>query len=411
MEILNKLTQSKNYFLLQGVICTIAYLLSDMWLFKIGAALMLLFCLTKGRKQVFVINPYYLFILTPISLLLYYNISDVFFVDLIRDTWLLILLNTNAVLLALSYTSPIRVKERKLSIRYAKKLYTYCSIVFTTVGIIPPIIYRFTGNIIPLAYIITMLGVAGVLCAMATKRKYLIICVVSLYLVPILIGGTSKSAVLTLILALLISYERFYVNRNNIRKSRKILVLGCALAIPLMILSFSFATKDRDSLDADSTLSKYNSRVEWEGEASLFMPYMYLETPWANLQYVIETQDNRSYGYWLTKPILGTFMGDKLEDPKYAPHTVSSFNTFSFIALHFKDFGYWGSILLSLFIGFFIKKVYTLYVASNSPFDSTCYVFTAIATFEMFFSNHFFGQSYPFMIVIVMYLVKKFLKI
>ena len=46
---------------------------------------------------------------------------------------------------------------------------------------------------------------------------------------------------------------------------------------------------------------------------------------------------------------------------------------------------------------------------SRSPFDVACYVLTAIATLEMFFSNHFFMQSYPFTIVILMELYKKFI--
>lgn len=259
-----------------------------------------------------------------------------------------------------------------------------------------------------------MLGAAGVASAMATKKRSLIIAIIIIYMIPIFLGGTSKTNVLTLLVAWIISYEKYYANFahiNELKKVRKRIVIGCIIAIPIMIFAFTFANKDRGSYEAAENLESYESRVDWKYDASYFMPYMYITTPWANLQYVIETQDNRSNGYWLTKPILGPIFGDEFLKNDYVPKSYSAFNTFSFIGLHFKDFGYWGSLLMSLFLGFFIKKVYSLYAASTLPYDAASYVFTAQATLELFFSNHFFGQSYPFMIVIVMYLFKKLMRI
>ena len=132
---------------------------------------------------------------------------------------------------------------------------------------------------------------------------------------------------------------------------------------------------------------------------------MYLETPWVNLQYVTETQDNRTYGMWALKPLLG-YLGLR-DDEDYKLEPYSSFNTFTFISCQFKDFGYYGSVLLSLFLGFFVKKMYSLSMRSNSPFYLGAFVLVALATLEMFFSNHFFMQSYPFTIFIMMWLYQK----
>ena len=402
------------FFILQAIICATGYICESVVWFKIAAAFILIFCILKGRQQKYIINPYYLLIMTPISLLIYYNIGDSFLVDLTVDTWLLIISNVNALLFGLVYTSKTKFRERIIRISKRKRLYKRLSLIFVIIGIIPPIIYGFTGIIIYFSYIISMFATVGVITAFASKNKKLCFITIAIYLIPMIFGEASKTGVLTLLIAMLVAYEKFYMNFSTIAayaKARKRIIIGCTLAIPMMIYAFTFANKDRGSYDNEEIFSYYETRVEWNYNTAYFMPYMYIVTPWANLQYVTEYQDTRSYGYWFTKPVLGVFLGDKLLKDDYIPQSYSAFNTFSFIGLHFKDFGYWGSLFASLFLGFFIKKVYSLYSQSPSPFDAASYVFTAQATLELFFSNHFFGQSYPFMIVIVMYLFKKFLRV
>lgn len=398
------------FFLTQIGICFLGYSSSTITPFRLCAGLILLYCCAKGGEEKYVINPYSLLILTPISLLIYVNISDVFLVDLTPNTWLLIILNICALLLGIRVTHPTKFSERIMSPKESRSVYTSTAWIFTIIGIIPAYYYRFTGNFFPFSYILGMLSTAGVLSAFATKNRTLIICILAIYISPIVLGGASKTGVLTLLLATIIAYEKYIVSKNY-KKYRKRLIIGCALAIPIMITAFTFANKERGSYDADQGFAYYSDRVEWNYSTGIFMPYMYIVTPWANLQYVTETQDTRSNGYWLTKPVLGIYKDNTKLPREYVPQSYSSFNTFSFIGLHFKDFGYWGSLLMSLFLGFFIKKVYSLYALSSCAFDAAQYVFTAQATLELFFSNHFFGQSYPFMIVIVMYLVKKLLKI
>lgn len=411
-DIWNKLFSVPCYFTIQIILCIIGVWYDDVTIFRVCALLILCFCLSRGNKERYVVNPYYLFILTTLSLLLYFNIGSAFLLDLTVNTWLLIIANINALLLGISATANIKFKERVPSQCQARKLYTNLAWIFTIVGILPAYYFRFTDNVLPLSYIIGMLSTARLMCAFATRQKKLSIIITIIYVSPIVLGGASKTGVLTLLLATMIAFEKFYSVKNvdEYKKIRKRLIICCICAIPIMVSVFTFANKDRGSYNADDNLSYYKERVDWNYSASYFMPYMYIVTPWANLQYVTETQDKRSDGYWMMKPIIGIFSSE--EPPsEYVPQAYSSFNTFSFIGLHFKDFGYWGSLILSFFLGFFIKKVYSLYVQSPTAFDAAQYVFTAQATLELFFSNHFFGQSYPFMIVIVMYMTKKILRI
>ena len=132
---------------------------------------------------------------------------------------------------------------------------------------------------------------------------------------------------------------------------------------------------------------------------------MYLVTPWNNLQYVMETQNTRTYGLWTLKPLLGYLQLDDRFKPFYSMSTYSSFNTFTYIAVQFKDFGLVGSVLGSAILGTFVGYIYKKKLLNSvSPFDNACYAITAVAVFEMFFSNHFFKESYPFTIVIIMWI-------
>ena len=125
-----------------------------------------------------------------------------------------------------------------------------------------------------------------------------------------------------------------------------------------------------------------------------------------NLQYVMETQDTRTYGLWMAKPLLGYLQVSNTLEPNYKIIPYSSFNTCAYMTYGFKDFGYWLSVLMSIFLGYFVKRVYSRYRMSRSPYDVAAYILVAQATLEMFFSNHFFTQSYPFTIVILMAAIK-----
>lgn len=401
------------YFTLQILFCIVGSVTDNIIFFRICTLLTLFFCIFKGSKEKYIVNPYYLIILTPLSLLIYVNVSNSFMVDLTSRTWLLAILNINALLLGFHITKSTKFNERILSTEEQHKLYTFTAWIFIILGVLPSYYFKFTGNSFPISYIITMLSTAGVMCAFSTKNKKLMIIVSMIFLSPILLGGLSKTFILTLLLAMILAYEKYFSSKNSYKakKGRKKMYIICILAIPMMIYSFSFANKDRGNYNAEEGFGYYASRVNWSLDAVYFLPYMYITTPWTNLQYVTETQNTRTHGYWFTKPILGVFSNDEAEEKKYELEPYSSFNTFTFIALHFKDFGYWGSLFASIFLGFFIKKVYSLFKESNCPYDATQYVYTGQATLELFFSNHFFGLSYPFMIVIIMYITKKIFKI
>ena len=369
---------------------------------RVCVLLLFVICILRGMREKYLLNPYYMFALVPFTLLIYANISN-YHLDLTVNTWLIAIINIAAFVIALDFTPEYKHLEKCKGVGEGRQLVEH-TIILLVLGFMPTIYTLVLGESMPLASVFTLLSSAAIVCALKSKKKVLIGTVFFIFVIS-WIGYVTKSTILTFAIAILISYEKYYV--ESAKQKRRLVVLA-VLGLLLMIVAFSFANQGRENASGMSALQYYTTHggVTWNRSASLFMPYMYLTTPWANLQYVMETQANHTYGLWLIKPFIGYLQLDRLFQQYYSIRAYSSFNTFTYIAVCFKDFGFLGSCISSAFLGFFTKKVYSRFRLSRSPLDVTCYVLVAQAVVEMFFSNHFFMQSYPFTIVIIMGLYK-----
>jgi len=369
---------------------------------RICVFLLLAWCIVKGKQENYLLNPYYLFAFTPFSLLIYSNISR-YLMDLTVDTWLLAIINMASFVVAFEIT-PNYSKTYKCKGAGEEQVLIQNTLFLMILGFLPSLYKLLIHSTMPLASVMGLFSTASIVCAMKSKKKWLILldCAVTVFF---WLGYVSKSAILAYCVALLISYDKYYLESP---KQKRRLVFLSIFAVIIMIAAFSFANQGRGSesgLSAVEYYTKYGN-LTWDGNAYLLMPYMYLTTPWANLQYVMQTQNFRTFGLWLLKPILGYLQIDNVFASYYSMRAYSNFNTFTFIAVQYKDFGFFGSCISSAFLGFFAKKVYSRYICSRSPFDVACYALTARAVLEMFFSNEFFTQSFPFTIVIIMGIYK-----
>lgn len=365
---------------------------------RISVLLILCVIIRHGIKEESPVNPYFLFALTPITLLIYVNIGDTYMTDLTHRTWLLGIINMSVFVIALLLTKPVKEKS-SYNIKQTTSSLTFHTVILFAIS--------FLGNLIPaLESVFWICAVPAMVCAILSKKVGLFVLAGIYLLISFSSGSISKLFMLMLAMTFLVSYDKYYAVT---KKSKRSVFLVMIAGVLLMLVAFSFANKDRGNYDADEGVSRYSAQgITWTGAARLFMPYMYLTNSWTNLQYVTETQDTRTYGLWLAKPILGYLQIDDSLGPVYSLDSYSSFNTFGFITCGFKDFGYWLSVLSAIFLGFFVRKIYSRYLISRSPFDTACYVLVGLATLEMFFSNHFFMQSYPFTVVIIMWLYKYF---
>lgn len=386
-----------------GLIC------SKSLVFWCLAALLLLLCIYSGYKENKIINPYYLFAITPFTLLIYRNVSETYMRDLELKTWIIAVLNIMAFVFAMLIMP--NVKEDLTSEKKGLETNSleFHAALLALFGIGPMILYGIFGVAIPFYSIFGLLSVPALCCAIVSKNKELIF---FLMLLTILTwtNNVSKSTILTTCLCFVICYEFYFVKSQ---KQKKRLIAFCMLCMIIILLSFTFANQARGVKTSEDQLNYYvkYGNVKWDGLTALFMPYMYLETPWTNLQYVMNTQDTRTYGLWLVKPFLSYLQIDGNFEKMYQLTPMSSFNTFTFIACNFKDFGLFGSIFSSIILGCYVKWVYSRACQTKNPLDVACYVYVAQAVLEMFFSNHFFQQSYPFTIVLLVWLYKKIMRI
>jgi hypothetical protein len=356
-----------------------------------------------GKSEKSFINPYYLFSPTPLSLLVYFNLAESYMLNLTHNTYLLAIINMIAFIAALMLTPNVKINRNKLHIIKNSKM-------FLKINAIILFALSLLGSVItPLSSVLWLFSIPAIVCCFKTKEKKMIVLAI-VYILYVATINLSKMQVLLNLITILISLEKFYFSSEN--KDFWIKVLAGS-GFVLLIFSFAFANKDRCNYDSDAGFSYYNSQgAKWDYDTALFLPYMYLTTAWTNLQYVTESQNTRTYGLWVLKPFLGYVNLDKELDleESYTLVPYSSFNTFTFITVGFKDFGYWFSVFSPMIIGFFVKKVYSRFLISLSPFDIATYIIFSLAVAEMFFSNHFYMQSYPFTMLILRWGYKSVVK-
>ena len=318
---------------------------------RVTVVYLALLCALWGRKEQLLINPFYLFFITPFSLLLYFDLGGIYMLPLSFKTWMLAIINISAFILALKYTPHIKKDNNFISSDsfWTVTRLTHNALILFSLSLLSKLIPE-------LAAVMWMFGVAGIVCALKTRKKAMIALVLLYMVLDMTSGSTSKMQVLLHCLTVLICYRTYYVsNKNDIVK----LIIIAIAAIGLMVFAFTFANKERGTYNSEEGLEYYSrTGLEWNLDASLFLPYMYLETPWTNLEYVVNTQDTRTSGLWMIKPFIGYFGIDDDYKEEYQLVPYSSFNTFTFISVHFKDWGYWLSIISSILLGFFVKKVY-----------------------------------------------------
>ena len=377
--------------------------------------------LTQGEK----INPFLLFSITPLSLLIYTErISHRYLKHLGYQCWLLGVMNIAAFLLILwlctknENTDNCYILNSEMEAddkNQRTRLILHC-IIMLTLSKIPEVCKIIFGTSFFLGSTINYLLYPAIVCAWKSKSKALLLIV---YMMTILSFATSfnKSIFLSMGIVTILSYQRFAIKSD---KDEKKLYFWIAIVAAFMIF-VAFPMKSLVQEQNDFSLNKlftnmidytsgtnnyYASTIQWNGPAVLQLPYMYLVSAWNNVQYVMETQAEHTYGLWFFKPLLSWLQLDSLFVGKYELVSYSSFNTFGFVTVLFKDFGIIGSAMESAFLGYFVAKVYNKYRISNSPIDIACYAMIAQATLEMFFSNHFFMLSYPFTIIIVCWIYK-----
>ena len=379
-----------------------------------------IWCIYRGLHEDYYINPYILFSLTPLSLMIYSDqVSSYFLRPLEQRTWIVAIINMLAFIIAMTQANRKPVSEEnlyKLSFmsveRPDQSLRTHAIILFV-IGKMPDFILMATGIAIPFGHFFSMCQFLGIAVAYKSGYKKLSYILCGLYFIISLLTTFNKTNFLMLALVLLICLEGEAESKKQRKKVVLLTILGSvflvAVAFPLKdYLSSGGSINNFFESDMNALPAYFAGRINWNGPVQLMMPYMYFTTPWNNLQYVMETTREHTYGLWLLKPFLSYIqVAGNIDAYTALTPYQNAFNTYGFISVQYVDFGMIGSAISSVVLGILVGKVYRRYRYCPDGFNIGCYGLVACATLEMFFSNHFFGQSYPFTILIVAWIYGK----
>lgn len=369
-----------------AMLVVVSVVMQDIWLDIITVGVIALAFILESRNQPFLINPYSLFVPTLVSLLIYRPVSHQYMLDLSHEIYLLCNLHFVCFYIVLRVgiikTQFIKSKQDIMFSTDAKLAANTLSFALGVFGLFIPALSSFS-------WILIFFGLSGLY---SESKKVFFVLLVFYLSIVLKSFAVSKLFLLNVLLFLAILYQK---RRITWKRSGGYYLRMAFIGLLMTLFLFRFGNKDRGHTDSMSNLSYYsNQGVDWSLSPELFLPYMYVTTPWTNLKYVVDTQDERTYGLWMLKPVLGYVGLDFKETLNFK--AFSSFNTFTFIAVFFKDFGYYGSLFGTVILASFVVLVYRLYLSTNFGVVAGLYSIVALAVLQMYFSNHFVMQSYPF---------------
>lgn len=386
----------------------LAFVNPDDVIYKLLALGLFFICIFLGMKEGYPFNPYYFFSLTPLSLALYeYKFSTYYLSQLSPYVYAVALCGMAAFIFGLSLLKhPGRASMRQVSESRAERLF-YPLLLFG----MSPIVYgilqapevllsgdfiamaSYTG-LMPMSSILTFCRYPALALAFKSKRKGRIVISLACCGFALLLSF-NKTNLIFLLFTLLISIHSYCLTS---RRSKSVFRLLCIAAIVALVLSVTFYDEVRSDFDSTAALV---SRGAFGLPEPLMLPYMYFVCSWTNLQYVIITQPMHTFGLWLIRPLLFYLGLDGAFEEAYTLTPSSSYNTYTYLTVLWKDFGFIGAILISFLLGLFVSFVYQRFRQSDSPFLTAAYALNAVAVIEMFFSNHFFYLVYPFTVVVI----------
>lgn len=385
-------------------------------------------CVFLGVLDRNLFGPFVLFSITTLSILIYdIKYSSTFLLPLTTTTEIVIVSGNLSFIFGLLVTKIAlpKIKQTRDDNFIAKKeiyIVLFIGLLPSIIGTLISLPQILSGQLLqakenfalPIIGLFSLFKYLALVMSFSYGNKKLII-KIGILIILSLILNISKFEIgllVTSILVPLIKYRYINLNRKGLYKLIPIVVLIFTLF--LFIFDYYNTIRIKASLGEGFDLLSYyyeNGKIDSSVPRFLALPLMYFLTPWTNLNYVVETLPNFTNGLWTLKPLVSLFQLDLLFNISYVdklqPYS-SSFNTFSYLSVIFSDFGILGAIIIPFILGIYIYSLYSLYLRSNNPFNVTIYIFNAYAVLLMFFSNHFFMLSYPFIIIILIGIYRLF---
>lgn len=381
-------------------------------------------CIENAIKENSIINPYLAFTLVPLSLFLYdVNVSTYYLVKLTSSTYIFSIYNMIMLMFGLMLGKHLRYKFNSRTwgkfVEADPQKDSRNAYQLLAIGIIPYVLTSIIGfdsfislnmnalkalfGTMPVSSVLSLFCYPGIIFAIRSKNKRTIAFAGFCFLLSVIINFSKTAVVLWSVIIVLIIYKR---TRN---KPKKKVAFVFALIVAAVIIYESFDIYN--NIRFDYNLNDYFSQMDYVGNISsgMFLPYMYITSPWSNVQYLLETIKEHTYGLWIFKPLLGYLQLDNFFLDAYTlTPRFSAFNTYTYMSVFFIDFGVVGSGICSFLLGNFMMYIYRLYRKFEaSPLITAAYALNFYAMIMLFFNNHYLQQSYPITIVLIVWLWNK----
>ena len=364
-------------------------------------------------------SPFTLFAATPFSILVYDEyLSSSFLPMPSAESVAHIILGQACFLVGLTI-SKISMKRVRIQQSASIPLRKYSWVTLFIIGISPIVLalvlqpfnigmsaeaieeYR-TNFSLPVISTLSCLTTGAILYVARTKK-------IKIFLVLLVI--TMLSGIFTLgkgsavILFLTVLYATIYYWDNKYR----IKIIICSFLTMLALFQL-YGVIRQGSLDSKTYISSYeyytaNNDIKYVTKPlqPLYSMYMYLTTPLSNFSYIVENDFESTNGLLTMWPLLSTFQLKRVfgVTPEVKPIRKWPYNTHSFLADFYLDFGTVGVLILPCLLGFIVYVVYARSLHYNDVLLHAEYLYFGFATLMMFFSNHFTSIGYPVRIFLI----------
>lgn len=388
------------YGVLALLACALSLILMlyDVAAIKLFLVALLILLAIRGRLERNTINPFYLFMFTPLSVLIYQPaISGFFLVPFETEVAFLIALSllvfTLGLMVCKATTHHVEARQYRFwPIFLLGLLPAVLGVVFSGILSASDVDAARSKYYLPIVGQFWVFLPASFLVAVCSGRRPLILlALLANAIFPILI--VSKFATLLFAVFVIFAIEQY--GRGLMRAARWPSLFLLVTLIPPIFLAFFTARNERSMYEYQwwSNIWFGSDMLDRFGEM-LYLPYLYATAPWSNLGFVLESNVPSQYGLLTLRPLISIAQIDSFFVFIDKPVRNIAMNTHTYIADFYIDFGFAGSLLMSFLLGVAVSKIYRQ-AAIGDAFEQSLWVLFAFATFMMFFSNHFTSVGYP----------------
>lgn len=370
---------------------------------KLFAWLIFLLCIKKAYRSQIWYSPYYLFMPTILSYILYWDkLGGIFMYPLTLNTRIFALCGIIAVVLGFVFCQNLKRQPIKVG-SFVENFY----LIFF-IGLLPTALsYMLYGNIASLdgeemleakekfslpviGQLAYFLPASIVVACKKNDTQKIVLALFFSFLAALM--TISKTALLLTLIYFLISITKFNPSIMN-TKIYKLIDRFKYVVIPVLVIAmFIYNNNKRHdaSDDGDMSFVESSSTNVWGTDnlsQNMFLNYCYFVQPWSNLNYNIENNHKEGAFGGNSFAQFGKKIG--IETNARKKIQPSFLNTHTFLTDYYLDFGYIISIFVSFLLGVLIYTCYVRFGLSDDPLLISFYILIAYATVMMFFSNHF----------------------